>query len=145
MSSIQGVSHSSDRDRPVSGPSDAVAVDEIQELAGEAGGGELVGPRRAASAWAWRASGSCIRPVVIAISSERARQWSPSTPSRTISAGPAAPNTSGTAPAAIASTTRDAEVLEAVGVALRILAEPGAVPVDRRLAEQLLDDRARAR
>ena len=38
--------------------------------------------RRAASPRARSASGSCIRRVVIAISSERARQWSPSTPSR---------------------------------------------------------------
>ena len=37
---------------------------------------------------------------------------------------------------------RDPEVLEAVRVALRVLTEPGAVPVDRRRREQFL---ARAR
>ena len=40
---------------------------------------------------------------------------------------------------------RDAEVLEPLGVPRRILAEAGAVPVQRRLAEEALDDRRRTR
>ena len=39
----------------------------------------------------------------------------------------------------------DPEVLEPLGVVLGVLAEPGAVPVDRRFAEQPFDDRRRAR
>ena len=101
-------------------------------------GGEPVGREVARPALRRRRRDAAVRPGRrrdggSGRSARRGRaSGSPSTPCATISAGPAAPNTSGTAPAAIASTTAMPKCSKRSRVASRVLAEPAAVPVDRR-------------